>query len=138
MARLMIGKDPPVCEHGAAKEGGEVRLRLAGLSHAADDPFGTDLRDLEPKCTRARSWGCGRFRQRPAGAALRAPGEAPLSEKFPVQIMGFEVGGRRPGGGGARACFARRAPWRGAVPRCRSRTTRSLRRRRTAGSCGAR
>jgi nucleoside ABC transporter ATP-binding protein len=25
---------------------GELRLRLAGLSHASDDPFGTDLRDI--------------------------------------------------------------------------------------------
>jgi simple sugar transport system ATP-binding protein len=46
MARLMIGKDLPVCEHTQPKEGGEVRLRLAGLSHASDDPFGADLQDL--------------------------------------------------------------------------------------------
>ncbi len=43
---MMIGKDLPVCEHSQPTEGGEVRLRLAGLSHASDDPFGTDLRDL--------------------------------------------------------------------------------------------
>src|SRR5436309_1158742 len=46
MARLMIGKDLPVCEHTEAKEGGEVLLKLAGLSHASDDPFGIDLQDL--------------------------------------------------------------------------------------------
>src|SRR5436309_10579034 len=46
MARLMIGKDLPVCEHTQAKEGGEVLLKLAGLSHASDDPFGIDLQDL--------------------------------------------------------------------------------------------
>ena len=35
MARMMIGKDLPVPQHGASAEGGEVRLRLAGLSHAS-------------------------------------------------------------------------------------------------------
>ena len=46
MARMMIGKDLPVPQHGAPAEGGEVRLRLAGLSHASDDPFGIDLKDI--------------------------------------------------------------------------------------------
>src|SRR5258706_3030829 len=46
MARMMIGKDLPVCQHGAPKEGGNTLLRLSGLSQASDDPFGTDLQDI--------------------------------------------------------------------------------------------
>ena len=42
MARLMIGKELPHCKHGAAQADGELRLSLAGLSHAARAPFGTD------------------------------------------------------------------------------------------------
>jgi simple sugar transport system ATP-binding protein len=36
-------------------EGGEVRLRLAGLSHASDDPFGIDLKTFTSTCIPARS-----------------------------------------------------------------------------------
>ena len=47
MARLMIGKELPVPEHTAPVELGEVRLQLKHLSKASDDPFGTDLQDIE-------------------------------------------------------------------------------------------
>jgi len=46
MARMMIGEDLPVCHHGEPSGGGEVRLRIEGLSHATDDPFGTSLKDI--------------------------------------------------------------------------------------------
>ncbi|HEX8739985.1 MAG TPA: ABC transporter ATP-binding protein [Casimicrobiaceae bacterium] len=46
MARMMIGKDLPVCEHSAPAAGGEPRLRLAGLTQPSEDPFGTDLDGL--------------------------------------------------------------------------------------------
>ena len=98
MARLMIGKDLPVCEHGAAKEGGEVRLRLAGLSRAADDPFGTDLRDLELEVRSGEIVGIAGVSGNGQQELLYAlSGEAPLAEKFPVQIMGFEAGRTSPG-----------------------------------------
>jgi len=47
MARLMIGKELPVPEHTAPVELGELRLQLKHLSKASDDPFGTDLQDIE-------------------------------------------------------------------------------------------
>jgi len=47
MASLMIGKELPVPEHNAPMELGEARLQLKGLSKASDDPFGTELRDIE-------------------------------------------------------------------------------------------
>ena len=47
MASLMIGKELPVPEHTAASETGEVRLQLNRLCKVSDDPFGTDLQDIE-------------------------------------------------------------------------------------------
>jgi len=47
MARLMIGRDLPVAEHGASTAGGEVRLQVNRLSKPSVDPFGTALEDIE-------------------------------------------------------------------------------------------
>jgi len=46
LARLMIGRDLPVCAHAAPATAGEVRLEVEHLSQPADDPFGTDLEDV--------------------------------------------------------------------------------------------
>ena len=46
LARMMIGKDLPVCEHPEAAAGGEARLEVDGLSRPADDQFGTDLNQI--------------------------------------------------------------------------------------------
>ena len=98
MARLMIGKDLPVCEHGAAKAGGDVRLELAGLSHAADDPFGTDLKDLRLEVRSGEIVGIAGVSGNGQQELLYAlSGEAPLAEKFPVRICGFDSGRMAPG-----------------------------------------
>ena len=47
MASLMIGKELPVPEHSVPTELGEVCLQLKRLSKVSDDPFGTDLQDIE-------------------------------------------------------------------------------------------
>jgi simple sugar transport system ATP-binding protein len=47
MASLMIGKELPIPEHSVPTQLGEVRLKLDQLSVAADDPFGTDLKNIE-------------------------------------------------------------------------------------------
>ncbi len=47
MASLMIGKELPVPKHGTPREPGEVRLQLNRLSRVSDDPFGTELRDID-------------------------------------------------------------------------------------------
>ncbi|UCH41691.1 MAG: ABC transporter ATP-binding protein [Gammaproteobacteria bacterium] len=47
MASLMIGKELPVPEHNAPTSLGDVRLQLNRLSKKSDDPFGTDLQDIE-------------------------------------------------------------------------------------------
>jgi ABC-type uncharacterized transport system ATPase subunit len=98
MARMMIGKDLPHCEHGPATAGGEVRLRLAGLSHAADDPFGTDLRDIHVDVHAGEIVGIAGVSGNGQQELLRViSGETPLAEKFPVQICGVEAGRLSPG-----------------------------------------
>jgi simple sugar transport system ATP-binding protein len=98
MARLMIGKDLPVCQHGAPAEGGEVRLRLAGLSHASDDPFGVDLQDVHLDVHSGEIVGIAGVSGNGQRQLLYAiSGEEPLTEKFPVQICGVEAGRMSPG-----------------------------------------
>ena len=46
LARLMVGRDLPVCAHSAPVVEGDARLIIEGLSRPADDPFGTDLEDI--------------------------------------------------------------------------------------------
>jgi len=98
MARLMIGKELPRCEHDAPQAGGEVRLRLAGLSHASDDPFGTDLRDLHLDVHAGEIVGIAGVSGNGQQELLRViSGEEPLAERFPVQICGVEAGRLSPG-----------------------------------------
>ena len=98
MARMMIGKDLPVPQHGAAAVDGEVRLRLAGLSHASDDPFGTDLKDLHLEVRSGEIVGIAGVSGNGQQELMYAiSGEEPLAEKFPVQILDTEAGRMRPG-----------------------------------------
>ena len=46
LARMMIGAELAVPEHGAAAAAGPERLTVAGLTLESDHPFGTDLRDV--------------------------------------------------------------------------------------------
>jgi simple sugar transport system ATP-binding protein len=98
MARMMIGRDLPVPRHDAPLADGEVRLRLAGLSHASDDPFGTDLEDIHLDVRSGEIVGIAGVSgngQRELMAAIS--GEEPLAEKYPVQIGGAQAGRMRPG-----------------------------------------
>jgi simple sugar transport system ATP-binding protein len=98
MARMMIGRDLPVPRHGAPAAGGEVRLRLAGLSHASDDPFGTDLRDIHLDVHAGEIVGIAGVSGNGQQELLRAiSGEEPIAEKFPVQLFATEAGRLRPG-----------------------------------------
>ena len=97
MARLMIGRDLPVCRHGAPREGGRVVLRMAGLSHASDDPFGVDLRDIHLEVRAGEIVGIAGVSGNGQQELLRAvSGEEPLAEKHPVQICGTEAGRMAP------------------------------------------
>ena len=98
MARLMIGKELPHCEHSAAQAGGEVRLSLAGLSHASLAPFGTDLKDIHLDVRAGEIVGIAGVSGNGQQELLRViSGEETLAEKFPVHICGVEAGSLRPG-----------------------------------------
>ncbi len=47
MARMMIGRDLPTCQHAASTGDGEPRLEARGLSLVRSEPFGTDLHELD-------------------------------------------------------------------------------------------
>ncbi|MBL8474171.1 MAG: ABC transporter ATP-binding protein [Rhodocyclaceae bacterium] len=98
MARLMIGKDLPVCQHGAPAAGGELRLRVADLSVACANPFGTDLKQVHLDVHAGEIVGIAGVSGNGQQELLYAlSGEQPLAEKHPVQICGVEAGRMSPG-----------------------------------------
>ncbi|PIE01081.1 MAG: ABC transporter [Thiothrix nivea] len=46
LAEMMIGKALPVCHHSPVEQPGEALLVVNQLSRPADDPFGTDLKNI--------------------------------------------------------------------------------------------
>jgi len=98
MARLMIGKDLPHCEHPPAAERGEARLVIAGLSHASDDPFGVDLQDVHLTVHSGEILGIAGVSGNGQQELLAAiSGEARTADKLPVRICGVEAGHLTPG-----------------------------------------
>jgi simple sugar transport system ATP-binding protein len=98
MARMMIGKDLPVCEHAEAAAGDEPRLAIAGLSHKSDDPFGTDLEDVHLTVHSGEIVGIAGVSGNGQQELLVAvSGEEPLAEPFPIRLLGAEVGRMHPG-----------------------------------------
>ena len=97
MARMMIGKDLPVCEHAAAPAGSGERLAIRGLSRKSVDPFGTDLVDINLSVHGGEIVGIAGISgngQRELLAALS--GEAPLPESAPIVLMGVAAGKHAP------------------------------------------
>lgn len=95
LARMMIGRELPVCEHGAAKQGGAPRLVLDGLSRPSDDPFGTDLKDLRLEVIGGEILGIAGISGNGQQELLRAlSGERPLERQdaAAIKIDGHEVG----------------------------------------------
>jgi general nucleoside transport system ATP-binding protein len=98
MARMMIGKDLPVCAHAEAAAGGEPRLIIAGLSHKSDDPFGTDIQDVHLTVHSGEIVGIAGVSGNGQQELLFAvSGEEPLAEPFPIRLLGAEVGRMHPG-----------------------------------------
>ena len=120
MARMMIGEDLPVCSHGEPDDGGEVRLRIEGLSHATEDPFGTDLRDIHLVVRSGEIVGIAGVSGNSQQELLKAiSGEEPLADKHAVQMCGVKVGHLNPARRRALGmCFVpEERLGRGAVPR---------------------
>ena len=93
MARLMIGRDLPVCERGSASADGEVRLAVCGLSKPAADHFGVALDDIRLDVRAGEIVGIagvsGNGQQELLGALS---GEAPIETDGPLRICGVAAG----------------------------------------------
>ena len=97
MARMMIGRDLPVCRHAAAGERGAARLKIRGLSLASDDPFGVDLQDIDLEVRAGEIVGIAGISGNGQQELLRViSGEQPLAEKQSLQICGVAAGRMTP------------------------------------------
>ncbi|MCP4488398.1 MAG: ABC transporter ATP-binding protein [Gammaproteobacteria bacterium] len=120
MASLMIGKELPVPEHNAPVDLGEARLQLMGLSKVSDDPFGTDLKDIELEVRSGEILGIAGVSGNGQQELLYAlSGEELLDEAASIVICGKDSG--RHGAGERRLSGLGFVPeerlGRGAVPR---------------------
>jgi ABC-type uncharacterized transport system ATPase subunit len=93
MASLMIGKELPVCQHGTPNELGEVRLRLNGLTHVSDDPFGTNLQDINLEINSGEIFGIAGVSGNGQQELLYAlSGEKLLTDNNAIEICGTSAG----------------------------------------------
>jgi general nucleoside transport system ATP-binding protein len=120
MARLMIGEDLPSFQHGEPEEGGDLRLKIDGLSLASEDPFGVDLKDIHLEVRSGEIVGIAGVSGNGQQELLRViSGEEPVAEKRRIQVCGKSAG--RMNAAGRRAlgmCFVpEERLGRGAVPR---------------------
>jgi simple sugar transport system ATP-binding protein len=120
MARMMIGEDLPVIHHGEPEGAGEVRLRIDGLSHATEDPFGVNLKNIHLEVRSGEIVGIAGVSGNGQQELLKAiSGEEPSHDRNAVQVCGVLAGrmgaGRRRGLG---MCFVpEERLGRGAVPK---------------------
>jgi simple sugar transport system ATP-binding protein len=101
LARMMIGRDLPVCEHPEFDGGGEPLLVIEGLSQKSDDPFGTDLEDIHLSVRSGEIFGIAGISgngQKELLAALS--GELPIDRGniAPISICGVAAGKLRADG----------------------------------------
>ncbi len=95
LARMMIGRELPVCEHAEPERGGEERLVVDDLSTTPDDPFGTALKNISFTVHGGEIVGIAGISGNGQQELLKAiSGEAPLpaSRAEAVRIDGRPVG----------------------------------------------
>ncbi|MGB1109109.1 MAG: ABC transporter ATP-binding protein [Gammaproteobacteria bacterium] len=93
MASMMIGHDLPVSSHQQQRHRGEVKLRLAGLSHSSENPFGVDLKDIHLEVHAGEIVGIAGVSGNGQQELMMAiSGEDPIAEKYPVQIGEHQAG----------------------------------------------
>jgi len=89
MASLMIGKELPVCQQDGLAVVGEVRLRLNKLTQASDDPFGTNLKDIDLELHSGEILGIAGVSGNGQQELLYAlSGEQPLAQNDLIEICG--------------------------------------------------
>ena len=97
MASLMIGKELPVPEHNGPVELGEARLQLNRLSKASDDPFGTDLQDIDLEVRSGEIFGIAGVSGNGQQELLYAlSGEELLEDRDAIRICGESSGHASP------------------------------------------
>jgi len=97
MASLMIGKELPVCQHEVPTKLGEVRLRLKGLTQASDDPFGTNLQDINLEINSGEIFGIAGVSGNGQQELLYAlSGEELLADDNVIEICGTPSGKASP------------------------------------------
>ena len=95
LARLMIGRELPVCQHSTPSANGEARLVIAGLSRRSDDPFGTDLKNIHLTVHGGEIVGIAGISGNGQKELLELlSGEQVLErhQAFPIQLNGLQVG----------------------------------------------
>ena len=93
IARMMIGEDLPVFQHGEPTGGGEVRLRLENLSLIPDDPFGVVLRNVNLEVHSGEIVGIAGVSGNGQQELLWAiSGEEPIHDGGSVQVCGIPAG----------------------------------------------
>ncbi|HSW18602.1 MAG TPA: ABC transporter ATP-binding protein [Ramlibacter sp.] len=93
MARLMIGKDLPSCNHPEAASGKEARLVVSALSLASDDPFGVSLKDVDIEVRSGEIVGIAGVSGNGQQELLAAlSGERRVEAGAAVQICGTDAG----------------------------------------------
>src|SRR5512144_724283 len=98
MARMMIGRDLPVCVHGTPPASTEPRLVINGLSRKADDQFGTDLKDLRLTVHAGEIVGIAGVSGNGQQELLYAlSGERPVPDRSAIRICGKDAGRLRAG-----------------------------------------
>ena len=120
MASLMIGKELPVPEHTAPSELGEVRLQLNRLCKVSDDPFGTDLQDIELEVRSGEILGIAGVSGNGQQELLYAlSGEIPVSSADSIVVCGKPSGRDMPDQrrGSGMGFVPEERLGRGAVPR---------------------
>jgi general nucleoside transport system ATP-binding protein len=99
LARMMIGKDIPACQHAEAKAAADPLLTVRHLSVKPNNPFGTELRDISFALHGGEIAGIAGVSgngQRELMAALS--GETPLEDPSAITLLGVNIGGLDPRG----------------------------------------
>jgi len=92
LARMMIGRDLPVCSGGRPTVEGEVCLEVRGLSKPSADQFGTDLSDIGFQVRGGEIVGIAGISGNGQRELLYAlSGERPLADKEVIRIEGKPV-----------------------------------------------